>query len=102
MKQNAFGFVLRAVRLGYHKMNCVGWVRIAGIGPPWHVRIVPEGHWDALKASGDCTHVVWWETRDPDNVLGFTIRTALNMEEPQSPVDLWLDDDGKPDKMRTP
>lgn len=94
---NAFGRMLRAARLGYHRDPILGaWVRVDAAGPPYRVDVVP---YDLLIPAGPhgkpCgEHVVWWEG-GPESLAPFS-PALRQLSRPVTAIHhLLLNDDGE-------
>ena len=91
--QATFGATIRAYRLGYHKMEGVGFVRCrASDRPPYFIDVAPLDvkAGDLFKGSGE--HLRWWE--GDSRVIEETIRD--HFPEPCRKVTtLKLDDNGE-------
>lgn len=85
-----FGMTIRAARLGYHKLDGIGFVRIRVGGPPHVIDVVPF-HDVPSDKNRPGQHVVWWE--GGTDVVERTIRAHLRGEVTRR-VQLFLNDDG--------
>lgn len=89
-----FGMTIRAARLGYRKVDGVGFVRVLAGGPPHQIDICPLDDVPSGQSKNKHReHVVWW---DPDcrEFFGTWFR-KLTTKEPSRPISIWVDDFGE-------
>lgn len=88
-----FGSVVRGLRLGYHwshRHQC--FIRIGGDGPPWEIRLAPNG---GIPSRTSNEHFrVWWENEDREEVLNM-IEPLRNVRGVKKPILFFVDDEGR-------
>lgn len=88
-----FGSVIRGLRLGYHWSHKYGcFIRIGADGPPWEIRLAPNGGIPNRRSDGDFR--VWWENKDRDQVLAM-IQPLQAVRGVKKPIMFFVDDEGQ-------
>lgn len=91
-----FGSVVRGARLGYHWSHRHGcFVRISGDGPPWEIRLAPNG--GIPNVSSKSEYRVWWEHEDHEEILELII-PLRNVRGVKKPIMFFVDDKGRSPK----
>lgn len=78
-----FGMALRGARLGYQKLNDIGYVRIVGSGP-FDIHLVNS--LDRMKPSPQ-DHICWWDNADFSRMLRPILAPFAGMNEVSIKVD---------------
>lgn len=89
----SFGSMIRGARLGYHwsdKHGC--FIRIGGDGPPWEIRLAPNG---GIPARTSTEHYrVWWEDENANDIL-LMVEPLRNVRGVKRPIMFFVDDEGR-------
>lgn len=91
MIKQSLGTTIRASRLGYRKVQGVGFVRIRDGGPPHVIDVAPFDHVAIDKVD---RHIVWWDDDTLRRML-FEVLFAKFQGAVSVAVTIRVDDDGK-------